>query len=256
MIINKYQLERLKEEITASGLSLQDFEMYDDGRELQYSHKLEPSYRLLIRPSLNRSFIGDVYCEPYTYQDTIYMGCDTFEQCLSLIREWATVTKYKLENKPYHHKVFISHSSNDKELLDEFVDKILKQACGLANDNIVYTSIHSTGVEPGEGIPAFIKHNLKTSSLVLFMISENYRKSEVCLNEMGATWALNRKAISILLPGTSFDKLGWLTSFNKAIKINDEEGLDRIFRMLSRGKCEVSDWTRLKRAFMNSCNNA
>lgn len=254
MIINDTQLQLLNETIAANGLKLNDFNLYDDGRELQYSNKIEPSYRFLICPSINGAVIGDVFCEPYTYQRHIYLGCDTFEKCLSLAKEWAIVTKYKLEGKPYYHKVFISHSSKDKKLLDEFVDKILKLGCGLSNENIVYTSLHSTGVKLGEGIPEFIKQNLKTSNLILFMISSNYRESEICLNEMGAAWALERKTLSILLPNTPFEKLGWLSSFDKAIKIDDEEGLDTLFSMLTRDVCSLSDWTRLKKSFLNRCN--
>lgn len=253
MIINEYQLQLLKDTFVANGLRLEDFDLYDDGRELQYSHKIEPSFRFLLRPSLSGAVSGDVYVEPYTYEESMYKPCETFEKCLSLAKEWAIVTKYKLKGRQYFHKVFISHSSKDKKLLDEFVDKILKQACGLSNDNIVYTSIQSTGVELGEGIPDFIKHNLKTSCLVFFMISDNYRKSEVCLNEMGAAWAFERRTISILLPNTPFKKLGWLSSFDKAIKIDDEEGLDTLFSMLSRDVCSLSDWTRLKKSFLISC---
>lgn len=256
MIINESQLQLLNDVIVSAGLSLGDFDLWDNGIEFQYSHKVEPAYRFLIRPSLNRATIGDVFCEPYTYEKSMYKGCNTFEKCLSLAKEWATVVRYRLEGRTYYHKVFISHSSNDKKLLDEFVDKILKQACGLSNENIAYTSIHSTGVDLGEGIPEFIKDNLKTSSLVFFMISDNYRKSEVCLNEMGAAWALERKTLSILLPSIQFDKLGWLTSFHKAIKMDDEEGLDRLFGMLSRDKCELSDWTRIKKSFLDICKDA
>lgn len=256
MIINDYQFQCLNNIITASGLSLSDFNLWEDGKELQYSHKIEPEYRFMIRTSLSNAIIGDVFCEPYTYQDSMYRACDTFEECISLAKEWAIVTKHILKGKTYYHKVFISHSSQDKKILDSFVDNILIRACGLTTENIVYTSIHSTGVDLGEGIPNFIKHNLRTSSLVLFMISDNYRKSEVCLNEMGATWALERKNISVLMPNISFDKLGWLTSFNKAIRIDDEEGLDRIFELLSRGSCKLSDWTRIKKTFLEICKDA
>ena len=87
------------------------------------------------------------------------------------------------------------------------------------------------------------------------MVSDNYRNSEVCLNEMGAAWALERKTLSILMPNINFEKLGGLTSFNKAIKIDDDEGLDKIFEMLSRNTCELSDWTRLKKTFLEFCKN-
>lgn len=47
----------------------------------------------------------------------------------------------------------------------------------------LYISRESTGVTPGNGIPTFVKDGLEQSSLVFFFISDNYKKSEVCLNE-------------------------------------------------------------------------
>ena len=108
----------------------------------------------------------------------MYMGCETFDDCLKLAREWAIVSKYKLLKKPYYHKVFISHCSKDKPIIDEFVDKVLRLSCGFKTSEIVYTSREDTGVGLGDGIPQFIKENLLSSSLVLFMISDNYKQSE------------------------------------------------------------------------------
>ena len=65
------------------------------------------------------------------------------------------------------------------------------------------------------------------------MISSNYKSSEVCLNEMGAAWALGKKCVSVLLPETGFDNLGWLMSFEKAIRLNDKEGLTALCQTLA-----------------------
>lgn len=163
------------------------------------------------------------------------------------------VTKNKLEGRSYFHKIFLSHSSKDRSLVDEFVDRVLVRSCGFGLADIIYTSRETTGVEPGDGIPSFIKENLKISSLVLFLISDNYKNSEVCLNEMGAAWAFDKKTISILLPRTTFKSLGWLTSFNKALKIDDSESLDKIYSLLNRKDPNVMDWNSQKEAFIKYC---
>ncbi|WP_428833135.1 TIR domain-containing protein [Porphyromonas macacae] len=129
------------------------------------------------------------------------------------------------------------------------------RSCCFDLSDIIYTSRETTGVEPGEGIPSFIKENLKTSSLVLFLISDNYKSSEVCLNEMGAAWALEKNTISILLPGTTFKSLGWLTSLSKALKIDDSEGLDKIYSIFNRKDANILDWNRQKESFMDYCKN-
>lgn len=118
----------------------------------------------------------------------------------------------------------------------------------------LYISRESTGVTPGNGIPTFIKDGLEQSSLVFFFISDNYKKSEVGLNEMGAAWAMEKKTISLLLPNVGFDRLGWLTSFDKALKIDNGESLDTIYQILNREKNDVSEWNRNKVLFMEFCN--
>ena len=149
-------------------------------------------------------------------------------------------------------KIFLSHSSLDKPIIDEFVDKILKLSCGVNNSNIVYTSREETGVGLGESIPAYIKENLQTSDLVFCFISENYKKSEVCLNEMGAAWVLDKRIISLLLPDVTFDSIGWLTSFKKAIRIDNAEGLDCLYDTL-QAKTDIMSWNRYKKEFLSYC---
>lgn len=149
-------------------------------------------------------------------------------------------------------KIFLSHSSVDKPIVDKFVDKILRLSCGFNISDIVYTSMEETGVRLGESIPSFIKDNLQTSDIVFCFISENYKRSEVCLNEMGAAWALNKKIISLLLPGITFNSLGWLTSFEKAICLNDSAGLDCLYNELVDTP-NVMLWNRQKDEFLAAC---
>ena len=67
-----------------------------------------------------------------------------------------------------------------------------------------HKKIEETGVGTGEDIRKFIKENISTCDFVFFMISENYKKSEICLNEMGAAWATDRTVIPLVFPNLSF----------------------------------------------------
>ena len=104
-------------------------------------------------------------------------------------------------------KIFISHSSNDKGIVDLFKDLILNAGLGVLDRDIAYTSAPETGVPTGGNIPQYIKDNIADSDFVFFMISENYRKSEVCLNEMGAAWALDKNVKPLLLHNVSFESV-------------------------------------------------
>lgn len=254
MFLNSAQIQELKAIFANIGINNSDFNYNNQESEFVY-YKLtdHKAFRFQIRKSIQGALFADVYCEPYTYMPSIYKSCDNFDECLRLAFEWATCTKFKLMGKTYYPKIFISHSSEDKQLIDEFVDKILRLSCGFNTSDIIYTSHQSTGVSLGDGIPQFIKENIRTSSLIFFMISPNYRQSEVCLNEMGAAWALDKKTISILLPSVSFNSLGWLTSLDKAIKINDREGLDKLVSMISRKELDIADWNRQKESFILKC---
>ena len=53
------------------------------------------------------------------------------------------------------------------------------------------------------------------------MISSNYKKSEICLNEMGAAWALDKRIIPIVFPDVDFESIGWLLIAKKGFKLND-----------------------------------
>lgn len=154
-------------------------------------------------------------------------------------------------------RIFISHASKDKELIGEFVDSIFLLGMGMGSEIIAYTSREDTGVPAGESIPQFIQDNIACADIVLLMISDNYKSSEVCLNEMGAAWALNKHIIQILLPNTSFDKLGWLCSLDKALKIDDADSIDGLCEVFT-DKLDIgikpSAWNRNKAAFLAYCS--
>lgn len=154
-------------------------------------------------------------------------------------------------------RIFISHASKDGELIGKFVDSIFLLGMGMDSEIIAYTSREDTGVPAGESIPQFIQDNIACADIVLLMISDNYKSSEVCLNEMGAAWALNKHIIQILLPNTSFDKLGWLCSFDKALKIDDADSIDGLCEVFA-DKLDIgiklSVWNRNKSAFLAYCS--
>lgn len=124
--------------------------------------------------------------------------------------------------------VFISHSSNDAAIINAFKTHILIAGIGLTDNNIICTSFEETGINASDNIPEYIKDNIENSQVVLCMISQNYRHSEVCQNEVGAAWALKKKIIQIVLPDSTFDNIGWLMNLDKAVKIDKSYSLDNL----------------------------
>ncbi len=150
-------------------------------------------------------------------------------------------------------KIFISHSSEDKDIVDLFKNIILNAGLGISDNDIAYTSAPETGVPTGGNIPQYIKENIADSDFVFFMISDNYRESEVCLNEMGAAWALDKNVKPLLLHDVSFKSVGWLFSMNLCANINDAERLDELrdeFLDKYHSCPKTAVWNRQKAEFL------
>ncbi len=139
-------------------------------------------------------------------------------------------------------KIFISHSSKDKQFVEEIVN--LLDGMGLNQTQVFCSSL------PGYGIPIdtsifdylrdqFLEYNLH----VIFIHSDNYYKSIVSLNEMGAAWALKSVATSILLPGFSFEKMtGVVNNQTIAIKLDCQrfELQDKLNQLYDKISAEFS----------------
>jgi hypothetical protein len=152
-------------------------------------------------------------------------------------------------------RVFISHSSQDKYIVEQFTEKILFLGCGLKDEQVFCTSIEGLGIKTGDDFRNHIRKNLITSDFSLIMVSENFKRSEVCLNEMGASWAIdNIKVKQLLFPKLGFGSLGLLLNVTQAAQINNSAALDELFEELTNHyntKKKVSIWNKHKTDFLN-----
>lgn len=132
--------------------------------------------------------------------------------------------KKKLPTK----KLFISHASKDKLLIDRFVDLVLDTGCSLNRDEIFYTSDPDLGIKPGKDFIDYIKQNLEDATLVILMISPNFYNSVFCLGELGATWALGIEIFPLIVPSLTFSDVGDLLKVTQMGMIGDKSYLDRL----------------------------
>ena len=118
-------------------------------------------------------------------------------------------------------RIFISHSSKDKQIVSNFIDHILCLGIGINRTDIFCTSIEDIAIRNGEDIRAHIQGNIRCADFSFLLISDNYKSSEICLNEMGAVWAYDSNVRLYLLPDTNIDSIGWLCDSRKANKITN-----------------------------------
>ena len=135
-----------------------------------------------------------------------------------------------LEKESTGKRVFISHSSKDKQYVTDFVNHILCLGIGLSPDDIFCTSIEDMTMRNGEDIRMHIQENIRSAEYSFLLVSNNYKASEVCVNEMGAVWAYEANVRLFLLPNTDFTSIGWLCDTRKADKLTDSVALDRLYK--------------------------
>lgn len=150
--------------------------------------------------------------------------------------------------------IFISHSSEDKIIIKHFVNKILIQGCGLSKKQIFCSSIDELGIKTGEDFRKYIKKKLINADYSFIMISDNYKRSEVCLNEMGASWALNKlKVRQFLFPNLGFESLGLLMNVQQAAKIDNSNHLYTLFKDITKHfnkRVSIEKWEKNKEDFL------
>jgi hypothetical protein len=87
-------------------------------------------------------------------------------------------------------KIFISHSSQDKDIVPKLIDYM--RAIGVSPRNIFCSSFEGYGIPLGENFLERIKSEITSKTLVIFVLSSNFYDSAVSLCEMGAAWVNTR----------------------------------------------------------------
>lgn len=158
-------------------------------------------------------------------------------------------------------RIFISHSSKDVAIINSFIDNILVLGCGINRNHVFCSSIEATGVKTGNDIREHLKSEIRNSDVIILMISTNFNKSPMCLNEMGAAWVLDKNVKPLLFPQNDYSDIGWLYEISKGMKLDSEEALDELRDSLIETfeisiSCKTSEWTQRKHAFIAALNNS
>lgn len=152
-------------------------------------------------------------------------------------------------------KIFISHSIKDKKIVEEFVDTILKLGLKIKSTNIYCSSLASHGTHSNGDWLKSIKRKIKTYDLVIFILSKDFLKSEICLIEMGAAWIRDKDTILLTVENMNLGKLKYLYNTKKIEDLRKGSNLDNFKDTMSKQYgiklVEVSEWNGHKNDFLS-----
>ena len=117
------------------------------------------------------------------------------------------------------NKIFISHATKDKLIVEELIE--ILESMGIDSTQIFCSSFEGYGIPLGANFLDQIKQELSSDVLVLFVLTENFYDSKICLCEMGAAWALSKQHIPIVVPPLSYQDIQGVIPLTQGLMIND-----------------------------------
>lgn len=103
-------------------------------------------------------------------------------------------------------RVFLSHSSKDEWLARALI-QCLEACLIIPPKTLRCTSVAGYELDPGVSVSADLKAALRSSDVVLGLLTENSLASGYVLMELGAAWALDKLTCPILATGVPFSRL-------------------------------------------------
>ncbi len=149
--------------------------------------------------------------------------------------------------------IFVSHATADSELVEQFVDVVLK-SCGLTETDIFVSSIPGMDIPAGSDLLDAVRAEVSDTTLVIAVITPTYPTRPVCVAELGAAWGVAGKLLPVLAPGIDRDRLDGVLTGMKVDYLDQEKALDHIAERIETetGRRPVSpaSWTRAKQRWL------
>lgn len=148
--------------------------------------------------------------------------------------------------------IFISHSSKDKPVVDDFFD-LLQTGCNISSDDIFCTSVEGAGIETGQDFIDWIENYLKSACVVILFLTPNYYNSKFCIAEMGAAWALKSNIFPLIAP--DLDRDPGIVFLGRQTQRIDKVGLDTLRDFINEncditGSQKTSRWNNKRKSFL------
>ncbi|WP_338814527.1 toll/interleukin-1 receptor domain-containing protein [Bernardetia sp. Wsw4-3y2] len=153
------------------------------------------------------------------------------EYLQSLLERIPLITKSntKVSKNP---SIFVSHSSKDSEIARSVVD--ILETIGINHKDIFCTSLDGYGIDLGKNWLQVLKEKLDDNVTVIFILSENFYESRICLCEMGATWIKTINHIPLIVPPKTLSDIGEVIPLTQGFIINNKAGFNQLKEQLEK----------------------
>jgi hypothetical protein len=150
-------------------------------------------------------------------------------------------------------RIFVSHAARDEALVEEFVE-LLQVGVNVHPDDVFCSSLPGMNIPTGRAFVEHIKSQVQDPEIVLLIISSEFLKSQFCLNEVGASWALSLSLYPLLVPPLGYGDVRGVLAGVQAAKIDDKEKLndlrDDLIEKLQLTPLRTSHWERKRDKFL------
>ena len=152
--------------------------------------------------------------------------------------------------------VFVSHSSDNREIVGHFVQLILQLGIEIPAPQIFYSSSVDSRQRPRMGtyfMPE-IRRKASESAVLVALISKEFYESPMCMCEIGAAWALLPDGFIPVLVGTDYSNLKAILEGMQVMKLRGKDELndikDRLCEILQIDQPPSAVWERNRDAFL------
>ena len=166
--------------------------------------------------------IENIFQVPYgmTYEVRAAL-IDMLNKTIGVLQSKEEMIQNSQLSKP--KKIFISHSSKDKQFAAALVDLLMTM--GFTKDEIFCSSVPGCWIGINKYFLKEIKtHFIKYDLYVIFIHSPRFYESYISLNEMGAAWALQKEYCSFLTKDMEYSMMkAVVTNQQIAMKVNADD---------------------------------
>jgi hypothetical protein len=182
-----------------------------------------------------------------------------------MIRKLIVELKHTLYPECYE-KIFISHREKDYEQVNAFIE--LLHSIGIPRptvkkpESVIFCSSHPESYIPnGEQNLNKIKTQFNDDRHMFFILwyTDNYFKSQACLNEAGAIWVMNKPYQEILAPEFDSSQIGGLLDRQRTwFRSNDKFRLnifrEQIEKNFALQPLTINSWEAARDRFVDQIN--